>query len=158
WISRRLPSRLTETAAQENGWGMSPLYYTLYGIERSGRLSGQRYLGDHDWYRIGCEFLVSAQNANGSWRGNGLGDTSSLVSTSFALLFLAKGRTPVLLSKLAYGPPEYAGWNNKRNEARKLTEFVSRELFKRQPLAWQVFDVRTKFADSKAARHELAEE
>ena len=30
-------------------------FYNVYGIERVGRLSGQRFIGDHDWYREGCE-------------------------------------------------------------------------------------------------------
>src|SRR5262249_50204027 len=60
----------------------------------------------------------------------------------FALLFLAKGRTPVLISKLAYGGVDSSDWNNKRSDVRHLVEFASRELFKKQPLAWQVFDVR----------------
>ena len=30
------------------------VFYNLYGIERAGRLSGQRFLGNHDWYREGC--------------------------------------------------------------------------------------------------------
>jgi hypothetical protein len=63
------------------------------------------------------------------------------VSTSFALLFLSKGRTPILVSKFAHGPGE--DWNNKRHDARHLAEFASRELFRRQPLAWQVYDART---------------
>jgi Domain of unknown function (DUF4159) len=157
WLSRRFPSRLTEQSIRANQ--IAALYYALYGLERAGRLSGQRYLGGQDWYRIGCEYLVSEQNSNGCWVGEDrIGDTSKVVSTSFALLFLAKGRTPVLLTKLAYGPPEHTGWNNKRNDIRNLAEFASRELFKKQPMAWQVFDVRTKSADSKAARRELAEE
>ena len=42
-------------------------FYHLYGLERAGRLSGLRFLGNHDWYREGCEFLVEQQNkADGS--------------------------------------------------------------------------------------------
>lgn len=118
------------------------LYYYLYGLERAGRLSGQRFFGDHDWYRAGCQFLVDAQKPDGSWVGVGPEAPMRLVTTSFAVLFLSKGRTPVLISKLAWGPPDNADWNNDRNDARHLTEFCSRELFKRAPLAWQVFDTR----------------
>src|SRR5262249_34565453 len=80
-------------------------YYCLYGIERAGRLTGQRFLGEHDWYRIGCEYLVSTQLKNGSWPGVDERDLDRwpVVATSFALLFLSKGRTPVLISKLAHG-------------------------------------------------------
>jgi hypothetical protein len=122
-------------------------FYCLYGVERAGRLSGQRFFGGHDWYRIGCEYLVRKQDPNdGSWEGgNGFGldlDRAPIVATSFSLLFLSKGRTPVLLTKLAYGSRHSEGWNNKHNDTRHLVDFASRDLFKNQPLAWQVFDAR----------------
>lgn len=135
WISRRFT--IEDTAPH--------VFYNLYGIERTGRLSGERFFGDHDWYRAGCEYLVKNQRDDGSWyiRGQHF-DKWPVVSTSFALLFLSKGRTPVLISKLVHGPAGNPGndWNNDRNDARHLTEFVSKELFKRQPLAWQVFNTR----------------
>jgi hypothetical protein len=127
-------------------------FYNIYGIERVGRLSGQRFIGEHDWYREGCEILTGvnpkyrdlAQHEDGSWGvREGLADGLPVISTSFALLFLSKGRTPILISKLAYdspgGPNE---WNRKHHDARHLAEYASRELFKRQPMAWQVFDPR----------------
>jgi hypothetical protein len=118
------------------------VYYNLYGIERAGRLSGQRFLAGHDWYREGAKFLVGAQDkVEGCWPGKGFQfDKWPLVNTSFALLFLSKGRTPVLISKIAHDPGQ--DWNNDRNDAKNLTEFVSRELFKRRPLAWQIYDTR----------------
>ena len=123
---------------------MAHTYYALYGIERAGRLSGQRFLGGNDWYRLGCEYLVDAQKADGSWvsPANQTGEASPIIATSFALLFLSKGRTPVLISKLAYGPDDSLDWNRHPYDARNLTDFCSRELFKKQPLGWQVFDPR----------------
>ncbi len=122
------------------------LFYALYGVERAGRLTGLRFFGPHDWYRAGCDFLTERQNPDGSWRG--LGDESwPIVATSFSLLFLSKGRTPVLVSKLVHdgrdgGRIYRDDWNNDRNDARHLVEFSSRELFKRQPMGWQVFNSR----------------
>lgn len=134
-------------------------FYNTYGIERVGRLSGQRFLGTTDWYRAGCEWLVGAQHPDGFWsRAEGIGiDGIKVVSTSFSLLFLSKGRSPVLISKLAYGGngrmvgkvleedeerPGVLGWNRKHSDARHLTEFCARELFKGTPLGWQVYDPR----------------
>lgn len=128
------------------------IYYNLYGIERAGRLSGRRFFGDHDWYREGCEYLVRRQGEDGSWRDIGPYDRWSMISTSFALLFLSKGRTPVLISKLTHGPGE--DWNNDRNDARNLVEFASRELFKKQPLAWQVFEGNRRLKNNES-REEL---
>src|SRR5262245_19607676 len=65
---------------------------------------------------------------------------NAVVNTSLALLFLSKGRTPILISKWAYGNGN--GWNNKHFDAKNLVDFASVEMFKRQPLAWQVYDAR----------------
>jgi hypothetical protein len=138
--------------------GVAP-FYGLYGIERTGRLTGRRFLGGHDWYEIGCRYLVSIQKANGAWQRSTGVDGPAGIATSFALLFLAKGRTPVLLTKLAYGPLGYPGWNNKHNDTRRVVEFASRELFKKTPLAWQIFDARDGVnAETAAERRKLAEE
>jgi hypothetical protein len=115
-------------------------YYNLYGLERAGRLSGQRFFGDHDWYREGCEFLVNAQKEDGSWQEPGGQGGWPVISTSFALLFLSKGRTPILISKLAHEPGD--DWNNDRNDARHLAEYASKEVFRKLPMAWQIFDTR----------------
>jgi hypothetical protein len=116
------------------------LYYYLYGLERAGRLSGRRFFGGHDWYRVGCRYLVKEQKDDGSWQGGGI--ESSMVSTCFALLFLSKGRTPILITKLAYGVNRSDDWNNDRNDAKNLVDFCSRSMFKNMPLGWQIFDVR----------------
>ncbi|HWY85315.1 MAG TPA: DUF4159 domain-containing protein [Gemmataceae bacterium] len=123
------------------------VFYNLYGLERTGRLTGQRFLGGHDWYREGCQYLVREQRGDGSWWIAGAGfDHWPAVSTSFALLFLSKGRTPILISKLAHGVP-FQGrdadtdWNNDRNDVRNLVAYSGDALFKRLPLAWQTFDI-----------------
>jgi len=134
-------------------------FYNVYGVERLGRLSGQRFLGPHDWYREGCEYLLRVQNPDGSFGQAGGGiDGVTTVSTSFGLLFLSKGRTPVLISKFAWGDFKDRGngsflevgdprdgvvnWNRKHNDLRHMVDYASRELFKGEPLAWQVYDVR----------------
>jgi hypothetical protein len=162
WLGNHFPARLTKDNAADR---LGIPYYALYGIERAGRLSGQRYFGGHDWYEVGSRFLVDNQNTDGSWDnrlGRKLGFDSSdgweVINSSFALLFLSKGRTPVLVTKLAYGAPDYNGWNNKRNDVRFLTEFASRELFNKLPMAWQIFDVRSRdTGDDKQFRKLAAE-
>ena len=91
-------------AVGHNPAGNGVLYY-LYGLERAGRLSGQRYFGNHDWFREGATYLIRGQGADGRWEGTGIGESDSVVGTSFALLFLSKGMAPVLINKLKFGSP-----------------------------------------------------
>ncbi len=117
-------------------------YYYLYGLERAARLTGQRFIGRHDWYRAGAEWLVKSQAVPGGyWRGNGL-ESNELIATSFALLFLAKGRRPVLINKLRHDAvrAERPDWNNDPDDVRNLTEFVSRNW--RRAMTWQVVDAK----------------
>src|SRR5262249_4297912 len=123
-------------------------YYHLYGLERAGRLTGQRFFGEYDWYREGSKLLVREQHTDGSWAGEqskNSWDRWPVVSTSFALLFLSKGKTPVLISKLVHGtwPREEMDldWNNDRNDLKHLVAYASQEIFHRQPLAWQTVDL-----------------
>ncbi len=108
-------------------------YYYLYGLERVGRLSGRRFFGDHDWYREGAAYLVRNQDRS---RGPGTGNGGEVVTTSFALLFLSKGRSPVLVNKLRHGPgPD---WNNDHDDVTNLVGVVSRDW--KHLLTWQVVD------------------
>ncbi len=113
-------------------------YYYLYGLERIGVLLGQKYIGGHDWYREGAEYLVSVQRENGLW------DAEPPVSTEFALLFLGKGKAPIVLQKLDYGED----WNPDPYDAKELTELAARDL--QTPMASRIIDL-TAGADDLAA-------
>ena len=117
--------------------GESHFFYYLYGLERAGRLTGRRFFGDADWYRRGALYLVSQQQPDGSWESNGL-ISRRIWDTSFALLFLAKGRIPIVVNKLQFGDKD--DWNNAPNNVRNLTKFVS-DVWKR-PLNWQIVETR----------------
>ena len=39
------------------------LLYYLYGLERVGRMTTQRFIGQHDWYREGADMLVPSRTA-----------------------------------------------------------------------------------------------
>ena len=45
------------------GHGTTWVLYYLYGVERAGRLSGQRFFGQHDWYREGASLAARRANA-----------------------------------------------------------------------------------------------
>ena len=80
WIADRFPAGPADPKAtwdastyfdhHRRRWQFSAPFYGFYGIERAGRLTGQRFIGGHDWYRVGCQCLVNMQNEDGSW-GNG---------------------------------------------------------------------------------------
>ncbi|MFT3878437.1 MAG: DUF4159 domain-containing protein [Gemmatales bacterium] len=131
--------------------GNSFPFYNIYGIERVGRFSGLRFFSRGgtliDWYKIGVKTLLNIQNQSGKWESRTLIDGEPVLATSFCLLFLAKGKTPVLINKLAHGnnPRGYAGnWNVHHNDVRNLTDFCSKQVFKKNnrpvPLSWQIFD------------------
>jgi hypothetical protein len=110
-------------------------YYYLYGMERAGRLAGIRFFGPHDWYRLGAEELVHDQQPfSGFWRG--ANQENELIATSFSLLFLAKGRAPVLINKLYHAP--LSDWNNDPDDVRNLVGVVSRDW--KSLLTWQIVD------------------
>src|SRR4051812_13587932 len=109
-------------------------HYYLYGLERAGRLAGIRFFGRNDWYRLGADEFVQTQNRlSGFWRGV---SESPVVATSFALLFLAKGRAPVLVNKLRHGPRN--DWENDTDDVRNIVSVVSRDW--KSLLTWQVVD------------------
>lgn len=117
----------------------SGLFYYLYGVERIGRFTGRRFIGKHDWYREGAEMLVASQDGlQGFWEGEGHGEDNRLIASSFALLFLAKGRRPVVIAKLKHGYDD--DWNLHRSALRNLTMDVEQR-WKRK-LTWQVIDGR----------------
>ena len=94
-----------------------------------------RFFGQNDWYRLGAEEIVGKQHPlSGFW--NGGGQENQVVATSFALLFLAKGRAPVLINKLRHAPA--ADWNNDPDDVRNMVSIVSTDW--KNLLAWQVVD------------------
>ncbi len=119
---------------QNPGAGGATWYlYYIYGVERAGRLSGQRFFGEHDWYREGTAYLLQTQVAvDGHWEGTGSQEMQLVVGTSFALLFLSKGLAPVLVNKLKHGPrqPNHPNqltgndWNRHPRDVRNLTELI----------------------------------
>jgi len=58
--------------------------YFMYSLERAGVLPRWVYFGKHHWYREGAEFLVYAQEDDGTWQG-GYG---TIVNVCYMLLFL----------------------------------------------------------------------
>jgi len=137
WLGRRF------SVTQNPGTGGDTwLYYYLYGLERVGRFTARRYIGEHDWYRTGARMFVDAQDRlSGQFAARRIEDAT--VATSFALLFLAKGRRPVIVAKSRHGPG--TDWNRHGRDIAHLVEHVESRWQKDYPagLSWHVLDTPT---------------
>jgi len=118
------------------------LYY-LYALERTGRMTNQRFIGRHDWYRAGTEEILAKQDQH----GGGFWSPGSYVisDTAFALLFLSKGRRPVLLSKIQFGSDD--AWNVHPNDVNNLTLFAESRPLWPSEMTWQIVDIRQATTD-----------
>lgn len=122
-------------------------YYTLYGIERIGVAAGYKYFGTIDWYDDGAEALIRSQHADGSW-GEARGDVPD---TCFAILFLTRGRAPVVMNKLQYNietagdKPKLANWNERPRDCAHLTRWMGKQL--ERDLNWQIVNLNVSVDD-----------
>jgi hypothetical protein len=107
-------------------WG-----YNLYSVERVGLASGLKFFGTHDWYRELGQLIMSYQFPDGSI-GKSDSEEDTLMNTAYSLLFLARGRHPVMMEKLRF--ERY--WNNRPRDLSNLTKYASREM--ERQLNWQV--------------------
>lgn len=137
WLERNFSVHSNPSGAGRGAASTDWLLYYLYGVERTGRITARRFIGQHDWYREGADMLIRSQdNLSGFWKGTGSHEANPHVGTSFALLFLAKGRRPVLVAKLKHGPPN--DWDHHRNDLANLTSYVEKKW--ERNLSWQVID------------------
>ncbi len=119
------------------GFNEFHLYY-LYGLERAGRLTGQRFIGKHDWYREGADRLRKMQNdVEGQFKASSSSYGNAFTETAFGLLFLAKGKRQIVVSRLKFGPGE--DWNHHSLAIQHLTAHTE-QVWKRE-LAWQTIDI-----------------
>ncbi len=123
-------------------------FYSLYNIERVGVASGRRYFGKVDWYKIGADFIVKSQNADGSWgdTGNTHDNANGVPFTSWAVLFLVRGRAPIMMNKLEYtvhtfgDKPKMPTWNERPRDMANLSRWTARQV-EEDHLNWQIVDL-----------------
>lgn len=144
WLGRNFSVRRNPG---RRGMGQVWHYYYLYGLERVGRLTARRFIGEldpHDWYREGAEYLIRNQDPfSHSWTGQNTAEDNPHIATSMALLFLSKGRRPVLMAKLTHGPGE--DWDNHENDMANLTARV--EKLWDIDLTWQILNPESATVD-----------
>ncbi|MEZ6115127.1 MAG: DUF4159 domain-containing protein [Pirellulaceae bacterium] len=132
WLSKHFTVHGNPAALPE--YRGSYILYYIYALERVGRMSGQRFIGQHDWYREGAEMLVNSQDiAEGFWE---MTDDDRELETAYALLFLSKGKRPVLVSKMARPGND---WNHHRHDMANLTRHL--ETRWRKDMTWQNVDI-----------------
>lgn len=122
-------------------------YPTLYAVERIGVAGGLKYFGTVDWYQKGADFLVAKQKKDGSWYG-GAGFIGNLADTSFAVIFLARGRAPVAFNKLNWQGGERAAagnWNQRPRDVANLTRWIGRSI--ERDLNWQIVSLDSPLRD-----------
>jgi len=128
WLERNFEDSLREESYIPSAWSAFMPYY-LYGIERVGLASGYKYFGKSDWYKTGARWLLRKQGKSGGW--------GAQYDTAFALLFLARGRNPVLFNKL-----EYKGdWNNRPRALANLTEYIGKSF--EATVNWQIVNLKS---------------
>ena len=110
--------------------------YYMYGVERIGLASGLKYFNQTNWYMEGAKGAIAAQNADGSWDKSSHAEGETSVATAFALLFLVRGRNPVLFNKLQYDGP----WNARPRDNANITDWLNKKLEKE--INWQIVNFK----------------
>jgi hypothetical protein len=114
--------------------------YTLYGIERIGVASGLKYLGAIDWYQFGADWCIKNQWKDGSW--SDWTDSANIANTAFCILFLVRGRAPVLINKVSYdnaaGSSQVsdAHWNQRPRDIANFVSWMRRQT--ERDINWQI--------------------
>jgi Domain of unknown function (DUF4159) len=140
WLARNFTVRSNPSNV---GHFRSAWMYYLYGMERAARLSGQRFFGQHDWYRAGAMQFLRNQGMNGSFTGRSHGENDPNIATAYALLFLSKGKRPVVIGKYSHG--DGGDWDRHRQGVHYLVRRLERDWSR--PLNWQTIDSTVATAD-----------
>jgi hypothetical protein len=127
----------SDWAPQVSFGGFEMTGYTLYGLERIGVASGLKYFGTVDWYQFGADWCVKNQAKSGSWGGD-----NNIPNTSLCMLFLSRGRAPVLINKIQYDNAEgpNAGkpgnWNERPRDVANYVRWMGAQT--ERDINWQI--------------------
>ena len=103
--------------------------YLAFCIQRAGMASGMKFMGGKDWYAMGAARLA-APTPQGRQYG---GQWQPIVRAAFELIFLARGRTPVVINKLQHGQPN---WDFHTRDLSHFAEYMRRTFERR--MRWQI--------------------
>lgn len=131
---------------RDNG---SFVHYMLFGYERVGEASGLTRFGKHRWFEEGARFLLETQAYDGSWNAQDPLEVGPICNTAYALLFLSRGRSPVAIQKLQFGPDGKGRWNNRPRDAANFIRFM-RHATERH-MNWQIVSADAPLDDLREA-------
>lgn len=120
----------------------------MYSIQNVGRATGYRTFNGTNWFREVTTELLARQKSNGLWTG----PKGDLLSTGFALLYLARANDPVAISKLRWQVPlESSGdaaeagdiaegvWNNRPHDIWNFVEYAADQY--EAGTTWQIVEL-----------------
>ena len=122
-------------------------------MERIGVASGLKYFGTIDWYKDGSNYLVKQPEDHGAMGFQAKSvDPTCNCDTAWGLLFLVRGRAPVVMNKLQYeinmhgDKPRIANWNERPRDAANVAKWIGKQL--EQPcLNWQIVNLKVPVDD-----------
>jgi beta-lactamase regulating signal transducer with metallopeptidase domain len=91
WLGRNFSVVTNPGSRGAQGW----LFYYLHALAGAAHAGGTEKFGDHDWFAEGMQTLLAQQQPGGWWKGSGHAEEEPHLATSFALLFLSRGREKV---------------------------------------------------------------
>jgi len=106
-------------------------YYYMWTIQQVGRATGRRTFNGVDWFRHVTAEMLNRQGPDGLWRDDS-GNQGKLLSTGFALLYLANALQPVAVSKVRFD----GRWNSRPNDLWNFAEYAS-DVYETDT-AWQI--------------------
>jgi len=107
--------------------------YLSFGIQRIASAGGHKYIGQHDWFRLGVRELMDITTNCGR---NVTGPYGPDIEAAMYLLFLSRGRVPVTFNKLQRPGTD---WDCAPRDVANLTRFLNKEL--EQRMNWQIVHV-----------------
>ncbi|KPJ56644.1 MAG: hypothetical protein AMS16_02050 [Planctomycetes bacterium DG_58] len=130
------PSRATEAAMKWVGshftTDLDP--YGIYAMERLGILTGRSEFGGHYWYRECSEKLLKS---GATFSRLASGDAGN----AFLILFLSRGKEPVVINKLRY----YGDWDCAHYDVKHMTDYISDNM--QSPMQWRVVTLQSSLDD-----------
>ena len=104
-------------------------YFYFFTIQSVGRYTGYRTFNGIDWFREVTAAMLAEQASDGSWTG----PKGRILSTSFALLYLARANDPLAISKIRWKKPAkpgsdelvWANWNNRPHDLWNFVDYAS---------------------------------